>query len=109
MAVRSHLIATTAIAALVAFAAQGPGLAADNAPLLRGHIVSTEGAPLAGIPVKARLANSNMTVAVYTDKNGDYDFPSWSDVKAGSWTVGVELPDFEHVSQPSSLAGGKTA
>lgn len=84
--------------------------AAETASLLRGHIVSADGAPLAGIPVRAHLANSAITVAVYTDKSGDYDFPAWSDVKPGSWSVGVELPDFEHASRDSvAIAAGRTS
>ena len=99
------------LTAMSIVAVGGPAaLAADTAPLLRGHIVSSDGAPLAGIPVKAHLDNTAITVAVYTDKNGDYDFPSWSDVKPGSWSVGVEMPDFDHVNKPGiAVANGKTA
>lgn len=105
--VRSQAVLTAFGFAVVAAPA---ALAADAATLLRGHIVSSDGAPLAGIPVKAHLDNTNITVAVYTDKNGDYDFPSWSDVKPGSWSVGVELPDFDHVNKSSvAIASGKTA
>lgn len=105
--VRSQALLTAfSIAAMAAPAA----LAADAASLLRGHIASSDGAALAGIPVKARLDNTNITVAVYTDKNGDYDFPSWSDVQPGSWSVGVEMPDFDHANKTGvAIANGKTA
>src|SRR5579872_1930567 len=109
-----HLLlsTTTAIAAFSLWSLSGPGTlqAADNAPLLRGHVTSLDGAPLAGIPVKAHLAGSNITVSVYSDKNGDYDFPVWSDVKPGAWTVKVEMPDFAQAAKDGvTLANGKTA
>ncbi len=47
----------------------------------RGRVSGTDGKPLAGIPVKAHLNNTSITVAVYTDKAGEYSFPSCSDVK----------------------------
>ncbi len=107
LSVRSQALLTAFGIAVVAAPA---AFAADAGTLLRGHIVSSDGTALAGIPVKAHLDNTNMTVAVYTDKNGDYDFPSWSDVKPGSWSVGVELPDFDHVDKAGvAIANGKTA
>src|SRR5215471_12062008 len=84
-------------------------LAQERAALLAGKVVSTTGEPLAGIPIKAHRENSPMTVAVYTDANGQYSFPIWSDVTAGSYSVAVELPDFERVAKPAALADGKTA
>src|SRR5579883_2845521 len=104
---RSHLLLTAlGIGTLYCSAA----LPADAPSPLRGHLVGTDGKPLAGIPVKAHLANTNITVAVYTDSKGDYDFPSWSDVKPGTWSVGVELPDFDHVRKDAvAIASGKTA
>ncbi len=98
-----HLLlsTTTVLAAFSLWSLSGPATlhAADSAPLLRGHVAAPNGAPLAGIPVKAQLADSNITVSVYSDKNGEYDFPAWSDVKPGAWSVKVELPDFEHVNK----------
>src|SRR5262245_66459051 len=83
------------------------GLAADGVPLLAGKVVSTTGEALAGIPIKARRDNSPMTIAVYTDAKGEYSFPAWSELKAGSYSVAVELPDFERVTRPVAPAGGK--
>ena len=83
---------------------------AEEASLLNGRIVSSTGEPLAGIPIKARLANSTITVAVYSNAKGEYSFPSWSDVKPGSYTVTVELPDFEHVKKDAvNISAGKAA
>ena len=50
-----------------------------------------------------------ITVAVYTDAKGEYSFPSWSDLTPGSYSVGVELPDFEHAAQPVAVSEGKAA
>jgi streptogramin lyase len=84
-------------------------LSAEDVSLLAGKVTSPTGEALAGIPVKAARQNSAITVAVYTNRNGEYSFPSWSDVKPGSYAVKVDLPDFEHVNKDGvSLAGGKT-
>src|SRR4029077_12614164 len=40
---------------------------------------------------------------------GEYSFPSWSDLTPGSYSVGVELPDFEHTAQPVAVSEGKAA
>ena len=86
-----------------------PALAADGLSLLAGKVVSTTGEALAGIPIKARRDASPMTVAVYTDANGEYSFPAWSELKAGSYSVAIDLPDFERIAQPVTLADGKSA
>jgi len=92
-----------------AFVAPQATRAADSASLLAGKVVSSSGEALAGIPVKAHRDNSAITVAVYTDATGAYAFPSWSDLTPGSYSVGIELPDFEHTAQPVAVAQGKAA
>jgi streptogramin lyase len=110
---KSRLYVGTALTAIAVAAATfvlpGAALAADGPSLLTGKVVSTTGAPLAGIPIKAHRDNSTVTVAVYTDANGEYSFPSWSDLTPGSYSVGVELPDFDRTAQPVSVAEGKAA
>jgi streptogramin lyase len=100
--------ASAMIAAAMALA---PSTAsAADATVLSGKVVSTAGAPLAGIPVKAHRDGTNITVAVYTDKAGEYSFPGWSDATPGSYTVKIELPDFEQVHKDGvTIAAGKTA
>ena len=73
-------------------------LAAEDS-LLRGTVASSSGQPLAGVPVRAHRENSNIAVSVYTDGHGDYLFPGWSDVSAGSYSIGIDLPDFEPVQR----------
>ncbi len=103
--------AITAVALAAAYALVPPSatLAADDASLLAGKVVSSTGEALAGIPIKAHRDNSSITVAVYTDTKGEYSFPSWSDLTPGSYSVGIELPDFEHAAQPVAVAAGKPA
>src|SRR3954470_12013919 len=102
--------ALTAVAMAAAYTLVLPStpLAQENAPLLTGKVVSTTGEPLAGIPIKAHRDNSPVTVAVYTDAKGEYSFPAWSDVTPGSYSVAVELPDFERTAKPAAVAQGKS-
>jgi streptogramin lyase len=103
--------ALTALAVAAAYAVIWPSapLAADAASLLSGRVVSSTGEALAGIPIKAHRDNSPITIAVYTDAKGEYFFPTWSDLTPGSYSVGVELPDFERTAKPVAVAEGKTA
>ena len=102
--------AIVATAAAYAFLMPSTPRAAEDVSLLAGRVTSPDGQPLVGIPIRAHRDNGTMTVAVYTDAKGEYSFPSWSDVTPGSYSVAVELPDFEHVKKESvSVAKGGTA
>jgi hypothetical protein len=49
-------------------------------------------------------------VSVYTNSRGDYSFPGWSDLSAGSYSIGIDLPDFAPVRREAvTLSAGKTA
>ena len=112
MAISARRIVPAFGALIVAAAASAPAQisSAQETTLLSGKVLSTTGEALAGVPVKAKLNSSNLTVAVYTNKAGEYSFPSWSDVKPGSYTVKIELPDFEHANKDNvAIASGKTA
>src|SRR3989338_2459853 len=86
------------------------GIAADEPSLLGGKVTSSTGQALAGIPVRAHRDNSAITVSVYTNSRGEYSYPGWSDVSAGSYSVAIELADFEPAKREGvALAGGKTA
>ena len=102
--------ALTAVAmAACAFVSPSATLAAEGASLLAGKVVSSTGEALAGIPIKAHRDNSTMTVAVYTDAKGEYAFPTWSDLTPGSYSVAIELPDFEHTARPVAVSEGIAA
>jgi len=106
---------TWAVALLVVLAAAclydwPAGNAADEPSLLGGKVTSSTGQALAGIPVRAHRDNSAITVSVYTNSRGEYSYPGWSDVSAGSYSVAIELADFEPVKREGvALAAGKTA
>jgi virginiamycin B lyase len=100
--------ALTAVA-LTAAGSWSPTLAADGPSRLAGKVVSATGEALAGIPIKARRDQSPITIAVYTDAKGEYSFPAWSDLTPGSYSVGVDLPDFERAAQPVAIQDGKAA
>src|SRR6266480_7835121 len=102
-------LTAVAMAAAYAFVPPSATLAADGASLLAGKVVSSTGEALAGIPIKAHRDHSTITVAVYTDAKGEYSFPAWSDLTPGSYSVGIELPDFEHTAKPVAVSEGKTA
>jgi virginiamycin B lyase len=86
------------------------GNAADEPSLLGGKVTSSTGEALGGVPVRAHRDNSTMTVSVYTNRQGEYSYPGWSDVKPGAYTVAIELPDFEPVKREGiALSAGKTA
>ncbi len=93
-----------ALVAACAFVSPGATLAQEVAPLLAGKVVSSTGQALAGIPIKAHRNNSPITIAVYTDAKGEYSFPIWSDLTPGSYSVGVELPDFEHTARQVAVS-----
>jgi protocatechuate 3,4-dioxygenase beta subunit len=96
------------MAAAYAFVSPSVSLAAEDASLLTGKVVGSDGQPLAGIPIKAHRDNTSITVAVYTDAKGEYSFPTWSDLTPGSYSVLVDLPDFDHVKKDTvSVAAGK--
>jgi len=83
---------------------------AQEQTLLRGKITSPTGVALAGIPVRAHRTGTNITVAVYSNTSGEYAFPLWSDLTPGTYSVAVELPDFEPVKKDAvAIATGKTA
>src|SRR5215510_9189304 len=101
MRAKLYMGAAFAIGALAfsyALTPSEPAMAQEQT-LLSGKVTSSTGEPLAGIPIKAHRDNGTMTVAAYTNKQGEYSFPGWSDLTAGSYAVSVELPDFQHVKK----------
>src|SRR5215208_3851858 len=102
-------ITVIALAATGVMTMHSATFAAEGASLLAGKVVSSTGEPLAGIPIKAHRDNSAITAAVHTDIKGEYSFPAWSDLTPGSYSVAVELPDFERATQAVSLADGKAS
>jgi hypothetical protein len=88
-----HAVAAVLVGVLAGVASGGlsRGVAAASDVLLAGKIVSSTGERLAGVPVRARRANSTIAVTVYTNGDGDYIFPEWSDLTPGSHSISIEL------------------
>jgi hypothetical protein len=105
--VRRYAFVTFLGAAVVSICWQGRPLAAGES-LLGGKVVSSAGAPLAGVPVRARRENGTITVNVFTNMRGEYAFPGWAEFSPGSYAVAIELPDFERATQTATLTAGQT-
>src|SRR5260370_39831497 len=65
-------------------------LAAHNS-LFGGRITTSDKHPVYGIPIRAHRDDTNITVSVYTNGRGEYSFPAWSDLSAGSYSVAIVL------------------
>ncbi|MBI4464010.1 MAG: carboxypeptidase regulatory-like domain-containing protein [Acidobacteria bacterium] len=105
---------TWALVLIVALALAYPswptGIYASEESLLGGRVTSSSGEALAGIPVRARRENSTMTVSVYTNNRGEYSYPGWLGLSSGSYSVAIELADFEPVRRETvTLSSGETA
>ncbi len=82
---------------------------AQGTSLLAGRVTSSAGGPVAAVPVRARQANGTFAVSVYTNSNGEYDFPDWADISAGTYAVSITLPDFVHANKEGvTLTAGDT-
>ena len=106
-----YAVAAVIVGVLAGFSAGGPsrGVAAAETALLSGKVVSSTDERLAGVPVRARRTNSTIAVTVYTNGEGNYDFPGWSDLTPGSHSLSIELPDFESARREITLTAGTTA
>jgi virginiamycin B lyase len=104
-----------AVVLMVGLAAAGvyqwpAAIYAAEQSLLGGRVTTATGETLAGIPVRVHRDGGNMTVTVYTNSRGEYSFPEWSDVSAGSYSVAIELAEFTPARREAvALSAGNTA
>lgn len=98
-------LAVVALAAVAAGCTASEEITVEEGALLYGRITSEDGGVLAGIPVRARGEGKNFSVVVYSDPDGVYSFPEWSDLEPGTHAVSIELPDFEHVHRDAIALG----
>ena len=84
-----------------------PSSALAQVSLLEGQVTARSGEPIAGIPVRAK--RGTIAVTVYSNRDGDYAYPEWAQISAGDYSVSVELPDYEIITQPVTLTTGNTA
>ncbi len=103
-------IATLVAIAPAAFVGLSPAVSfAEEVPLLAGRITSVAGQPVAGIPVRAHRDNGSITVSAYTNAQGEYSFPAWSDLSPGSYSLAIEVPDFALLKREAvALSAGKS-
>src|SRR3954469_19538095 len=100
-------IAMIALVGVCAYFSRAKAYAADGS-LLSGRVTSSNGKPEVAVPIRAHRENSNTTVSVYTNSRGEYSYPAWSDVLPGSYSITIELPDFELAKRESvTLSSGK--
>ena len=92
------------VMAIIAATALHAAGKSDDAPI-HGTVRSSEGEPLAGIPVHARLAGRHVVNVVYTNKDGHYSFQG---LDSGTQTVSINLAGFQPVEK-SAVIGKKSA
>lgn len=100
-------LAGAALYVLASMVLAWPAMLAAQGSLLEGRVTGESGEAIAGIPVRAN--RGNITVTVYSNGRGEYAYPAWSQLGAGRYAVGVELPDYEYISQAVTLTAGRTA
>ena len=99
-------VAMVAVFGGYAYVSQTKAQAADGAGLT-GRVTSN-GKPVVAIPIRAHRDGSNTTVSVYTNSHGDYSYPAWSDLAPGTYTMTIELPDFDLAKHEGvTVASGK--
>ena len=108
--IHRYVLAAVLVAGLSAVYAQlgASGALAAGDSLLGGKVTSSTGQPLAGVPVRAHRVDSNVAVTVYTNRQGEYAFPGWSDLSSGSYRLGIDLPDFDSATRDVMLPDAKS-
>jgi streptogramin lyase len=76
---------------------RGPGI-------IQGNIKSAAGAPMEGVIVSARASDRSFTTSVFTDRQGNYAFPS---LDAGQYKVWAQAVGFEAARSEFALAGAR--
>jgi len=108
--IHRYVLAAVLVAGLSAVYSQlgASGALAAGDSLLGGKVTSSTGQPLAGVPVRAHRVGSNVAVTVYTNRQGEYAFPGWSDLSSGSYRLGIDLPDFDSATRDVMLPDAKS-
>ena len=75
---------------------------ARGAGAIQGNIKSSDGAAMEGVLVSARASDRSFTTSVFTDRQGNYVFPS---LDAGQYKVWAQAVGFEAGRAELALAG----
>ena len=73
---------------------------------ITGTVKTAAGAPVEGVIVSARHANETWTTNVYTDRQGNFDFPAKT---AGQYAMWAQAKGFDAAKASFTLAGGGRA
>jgi len=69
---------------------------------IQGNVKSSDGAAMEGVIVSARAADRSFTTSVFTDRQGNYTFPS---LDAGQYKVWAQAVGFEAGRSEFTLGG----
>jgi hypothetical protein len=72
---------------------------------LRGKVTSSDQKPLEGVPVSVKALGSTVTTSVFTNPNGDYDFPP---LPEGRYRIWAQAVGFELSRSEKTIAAGAT-
>ena len=75
-----------------------------GAGVIQGNVKSADGAAMEGVIVSARAADKSFTTSVFTDRQGNYVFPS---LDAGQYKVWAQAVGFEAGRAEFALAGAR--
>jgi len=70
--------------------------------VVQGTITSADGAAMEGVTVSARAADASFTTTVFTDQDGNYEFPP---VDGGQYSIWAQAVGFEADRSEFAMAG----
>ena len=70
--------------------------------VVQGTITSADGAAMEGVTVSARAADASFTTTVYTDQDGNYEFPP---IDGGQYSIWAQAVGFEADRSEFAMAG----
>src|SRR5262245_19236131 len=92
------------VMASVSCSASRPEGAELPAPALQGHVRSSTGTALAGVAIRATALGKNLTISIFTDRNGRY---AYKDLPEGTYGVHVAAAGFEPIKKEDVRVGAK--
>jgi virginiamycin B lyase len=79
------------------------GAATGGSVTIQGTVKAADGMAIEGVIVSARASHETFTTSVYTDRLGNYTFPSLS---AGQYSMWAQAKGFDVAKTDLSVAGG---
>jgi hypothetical protein len=73
-----------------------------GAGVIQGNITSADGGPMEGVVVSARAPGKTFTTSVFTDRQGNYVFPS---LDAGQYRLWAQAVGFDAARSEFALTG----